>query len=640
MLASGEPTWVVDVTKDTNFPRAKLAEDIGVKSGVAFPVLVGDDVVAVLEFFSAEPLEPEETMLEVMASVGTQLGRVVERERSSAARFKSVVDNMPANVHLRDKDGRYILVNRDYENFYGVTSDFVRGKTLEEVHLDRKFDIELSEAGVTDRQVIEKDAIVEDNYTIMRKGVSHTMADVKFPVRDYSGKIIAVGGIELDITDLKQAERAVREKTEFLQLTQVITRAANEAVSVKTVIQLALDQVCTHTGWSVGRLYTLDESTGELVSGGVWHIDDADKFSTFRRVTEATRTEMGASLPGRVLTSGNPAWIEDITKDPNFPRAQLAIELGVRGAFAFPVLIGQEIAAVLEFFSEDTVDPYQPLLEVMAQIGTQLGRVIERKRASDRANAEFFRIEEELLSARELQSAMLPRHFSPPTPQRPVECTAMMQPAKEVGGDFYDVIELDEKCLGIVIADVAGKGAGAALFMARAFTILDAAARRGGRPGEVLEHLNDLLCVSNDKVIFVTVFYGVFDSSTTTLTFANAGHNPPILIRSDRRVETLQPTGGVAVGVKPNLEYREDSIEIGPGDTIFCYTDGFTEAKNPANQEFSVTNLVKVLADCAQVPVEDIPGRVIEGVNEFTENASPFDDMTCVVMRHITAQHA
>ncbi len=138
----------------------------------------------------------------------------------------------------------------------------------------------------------------------------------------------------------------------------------------------------------------------------------------------------------------------------------------------------------------------------------------------------------------------------------------------------------------------------------------------------------------------MTVFYGVFDSSTTTLTFANAGHNPPILIRSDRRVEPLQPTGGVAVGVKPNLEYREDSIEIGPGDTIFCYTDGFTEAKNPANQEFSVTNLEKVLADCAQVPVEDIPGRVIEGVNEFTENAPPFDDMTCVVMRHIVAQHA
>ncbi len=216
---------------------------------------------------------------------------------------------MPANVHLRDIDGRYILVNRDYENFYGVTTDFVRGKTLDEVHLDRNFDIEPSEAGVHDRQVIENNTIVENNYTITRKGVSHTMADVKFPVRDQSGEIIAVGGIELDITELKRAEQAVREKTDFLQLTQVITRAANEAVSVKTVMQLALDQVCAHTGWPVGHLYILDESTGDLAPSGIWHIDDTNKFATFRRVTEATRSAKGAGLPGRVLASGSPAWI-------------------------------------------------------------------------------------------------------------------------------------------------------------------------------------------------------------------------------------------------------------------------------------------------------------------------------------------
>jgi sigma-B regulation protein RsbU (phosphoserine phosphatase) len=176
--------------------------------------------------------------------------------------------------------------------------------------------------------------------------------------------------------------------------------------------------------------------------------------------------------------------------------------------------------------------------------------------------------------------------------------------------------------------------------MARAFTILDATARRGGGPGEVLSHLNDLLCVNNDKFIFVTVFYGIFDGSSGTLTFANAGHNPPFLIRPDRSVEPLQLTGGVAVGVKPNLEYRERSIEIRPGDTAFCYTDGITEAKNSSNEEFSVTSLENVLVDCAQVPVEEIAGRVIEEVNEFTGHAPPFDDMTCVVMRRIMEGYA
>ncbi len=94
------------------------------------------------------------------------------------------------------------------------------------------------------------------------------------------------------------------------------------------------------------------------------------------------------------------------------------------------------------------------------------------------------------------------------------------------------------------------------------------------------------------------------------------------------------------MGVKPNLEYQERSIEIRPGDTVFCYTDGYTEAKNSSDEKFSVTNLENVLVDCAQVPVEDIPGRVIEGVNEFTEHAPPFDDMTCVVMRRTMDRHA
>ncbi len=564
--------------------------------------------------------------------------KALENLTQSEERLREIMDSTQDAIICADESGHVVLWNPAAEKMFGRPETDMLGKPLIAIIPERHH--VAHDAGIRRLNMNKEPRVAGKTIELSALREDGSEFPIELSLGSWTiGERHYFSGIIRNITDRKQAEKAVREKTEFLQLTQVITRAANEAVSIKTVMQLALDQVCAHTGWSVGHLYTLDESTGELVSGGIWYIDDADKFSTFRRVTEATRSLTGASLPGRVLTSGNPTWIEDITKDPRFPRAQLAIELGVRGALAFPVLIGREIAAVLEFFSADTAEPNQPLLEVITQIGTQLGRVIERKRASDRASAEIFRIEEELQSARELQSAMLPRHFSPPTPQRPVECTAMMQPAKEVGGDFYDVIELDEKCLGIVIADVAGKGAWAALFMARAFTILDAAARSGGRPGEVLAHLNDLLCVSNDKVIFVTVFYGVFDSSTTTLTFANAGHNPPILIRSDRRVETLQPTGGVAVGVKPNLEYREDSIEIGPGDTVFCYTDGFTEAKNPANQEFSVTNLEKVLADCAQVPVEDIPGRVIEGVNEFTENAPPFDDMTCVVMRHITAQH-
>ena len=225
-LATREPTWIADVTKDATFRRAKLATDIEVKGGAAFPVLVGEDVVAVLEFFSPRPEEPDQAILDVMASVGTQLGRIVERRRSEAARFQSVVDNMPALVHLRDESSRFILVNREYEEFYGVTNRFIRGKTLHEASVDAKVDLAAEANAMHDREVIETNSVIEREFSVLREGKSHILADVKFPVRDHAGEIIAIGGVELDITERKAAERAlalaVKAKESALQELSVV----------------------------------------------------------------------------------------------------------------------------------------------------------------------------------------------------------------------------------------------------------------------------------------------------------------------------------------------------------------------------------------------------------------------------------
>jgi signal transduction histidine kinase/CheY-like chemotaxis protein len=191
-----------------------------------------------------------------------------------------------------------------------------------------------------------------------------------------------------DLTELKRVEEALREKTEFLALNQVITAAANEATSVESAMQIALDQVCARTGWPVGHAYMrVDEEAGQLVTSRVWHLDDAERFAPFQRATEASSFAPGIGLPGRVLKSGKPAWITDVTKDRNFPRAQVATDLGIKGAFAFPVLVATDVVAVLEFFSDRIVELREPLLEVAAQIGTQLGRVIERTRAEAQLRA-------------------------------------------------------------------------------------------------------------------------------------------------------------------------------------------------------------------------------------------------------------
>jgi PAS domain S-box-containing protein len=302
-----------------------------------------------------------------------------EAMRESQQFLGTLVDNIPAVVYFRDLDGRYIRVNHKYEEVFQVTDESVRGKTLHDVFPRDRAD----DYAAYDREGIEQRRVLKREETHVLQGVEHIFETLKFPILDASGQVIAVGGVDYDITDLKRAEEAILEKSAFLQLNQAITRAANEATSVEEAMQITLDQVCGHTGWPVGHAYMLDESAGDLAPTKIWHLDDAQKFETFRSVTEATRFASGVGLPGRVLASGEPAWIFDVTKDPNFPRAKLATEIGVRAGAAFPVLVGPNVAAVLEFFSAEAVEAYQPLLEVMAQIGTQLGRVIERTQAEE-----------------------------------------------------------------------------------------------------------------------------------------------------------------------------------------------------------------------------------------------------------------
>ncbi|MGH7423472.1 MAG: PAS domain S-box protein, partial [Candidatus Methylomirabilales bacterium] len=199
--------------------------------------------------------------------------------------------------------------------------------------------------------------------------------------RQENGKYLFTG-IVRDISERKQAEKALQEQTAYVRLLQKIAVAANEASVVDKAIQVCLDEICTLTEWPVGHAYMLAaDGTGELVTTELWHLNHPNRFETFRKVTEVTRFAPGVGLPGRVLASGRPAWIIDVTKDPNFPRATFAQDIGVKAGFGFPVMVGTAVVAVLEFFSAEAIEPDEPLLEVMAHIGTQLGRVIERTQA-------------------------------------------------------------------------------------------------------------------------------------------------------------------------------------------------------------------------------------------------------------------
>lgn len=184
--------------------------------------------------------------------------------------------------------------------------------------------------------------------------------------------------------DERDNQIAERKRTDvFVQLLQVIAMAANSAQTLEGALGVAIREVCTRVGWPVGHVYFYDEGRDALVPTDIWHFDDPDRFTTFRRVTEKTSVPSGLGLTGRVHLTGKPAWIYDMQVEPGQPRALSGEGIGVRGAFGFPVAVGSDVVAVLEFFSPQPAEPDDELLELMGNVGTQLGRVVERMRAQE-----------------------------------------------------------------------------------------------------------------------------------------------------------------------------------------------------------------------------------------------------------------
>ena len=299
VMASGDPAWVVDVSQDPSLRRGDETEDLGVKGGAAFPVLVGKDVAAVLEFYATEAVEPNKAMLEVMASVGTQLGRVVERGRSEATRFRSVLDNMPAAAFLESLDGRFRLINRKYEELYGVTFDSVRGKTVYDIYPKELAD----ECTQLDRETIDAEGVIEREVMVEQDGRDHFLTTVMFPVFDEQGAMTAFGGIEVDITERKVAEAKLLEGEERLKLALKGGDLGFWDINFETGSMIANER------WAEMLGYSLDEVDDHRdVALAHFHPDDRERVKDYnRRSTEGEITNY--EIEYRVITKqGETRW--------------------------------------------------------------------------------------------------------------------------------------------------------------------------------------------------------------------------------------------------------------------------------------------------------------------------------------------
>jgi sigma-B regulation protein RsbU (phosphoserine phosphatase) len=251
----------------------------------------------------------------------------------------------------------------------------------------------------------------------------------------------------------------------------------------------------------------------------------------------------------------------------------------------------------------------------------------ERNAALERAQAQ---LEEELNVARALQSAILPSAFPARTG---CDGTARMTPATTMGGDFYDFIELPDGRIGVVMADVSGKGVPAAFFMAVSRTSLREQAARYPDPGACLARTNEILCAQNPLDLFVTVFYGVLDPVTGVLSYANGGHNPPLVARADGSIEALDGAGGLVLGVMPGVSYPEHTVQLRPDDRLVLYTDGVTEAFNPADEAYGVERLLAEIRAHRAGTTEALVERICNSVTVFAGTAPQSDDITLTALK-------
>ena len=241
-------------------------------------------------------------------------------------------------------------------------------------------------------------------------------------------------------------------------------------------------------------------------------------------------------------------------------------------------------------------------------------------------------LQNELDVARKMQQSILPTVF----PQLPnCELYGHMVAAREVGGDFFDVVKLADGRYGLAIADVSGKGVPAAMFMMSSRTLLKGAAIGTPHPGDVLREVNDVLEQDNESLMFVTLFYGVYDPATGELTYANGGHNPPLIVHSDGTSMELPQTNGVALGVMGGMEYEQSKITLEPGDTAVFYTDGVSEAMNGENEEFGMDRFSQVFANTPPSGAIAANKAVFEAVQQFADGTPQSDDITCLALRRL-----
>jgi len=258
--------------------------------------------------------------------------------------------------------------------------------------------------------------------------------------------------------------------------------------------------------------------------------------------------------------------------------------------------------------------------------------IVKHQRLEYQLRSAKEKIDNELSIASQIQNSFLPSTIPPVSNRRKFDLHAVMTPARKVGGDFYDFFRLNDENLVLIIADVSDKSIPAALYMMVSRTMFRSLSRQIKSPAKVLAEANNLICEENETGMFVTAFLAYYNIATSTITFANAGHLPGILIEPSGAARVISRQHGMALGIMPMVDYEDTSIQLVAGQTVFLYTDGVTEALSPQGEMFGTAKLVKLLNQSVGLDLSQLLVHIDASLKEF-QQGHQYDDITMLALK-------
>ncbi|HSY48751.1 MAG TPA: SpoIIE family protein phosphatase [Thermoanaerobaculia bacterium] len=429
-------------------------------------------------------------------------------------------------------------------------------------------------------------------------------------------------GLQFSDRDLPLMRRIVSTLTERDEMDRLRTlveasKLINSSIDPGTLFASILTVARKELHVERGTLYFVDEQKQEI-----W-------TKIAGELSSEIRLPIGKGLAGTVAATGQPLILHDAYDDPRFDRS-LDQKTGYRTRSMLCVPIrnrGQRIVGVLQLLNK-TTGLFGPRdLEFLSDISDHMAIAMENATLHMEL-LEKQRMEQELALGREIQGQLLP---SAPVDVHGVELAALSLPCYEVGGDYFDFIELPDGDLGLAIGDVSGKGVSAALIMSSVQAALRVAAPIESDLARLVARLNALIFRGASGRKYATFFFGRYTPSTGLLRYVNAGHNPPYLVTADG-VTAIGSTGR-PIGILPESSYTEGTIELPQGSTLFLYTDGLNEAADPSDTEFGDDQLRALFLAQRDAATESIPSRVLNAITAFERGARATDDKTIVVMR-------